>query len=69
MNQKQKEGEKMQTLKRLFTSWHMVLVIGAVLAILLFQNKWDLGSFLFLAILLLCPLMMIFMMDSHHHRK
>lgn len=59
----------MQTIKRLFTSWHMVIMIGAVVAILVFQNRWDFGSILPLAILLLCPLMMIFMMNEHHHKK
>lgn len=58
----------MQTVKKLLTSWH-VWLIGFVLILLLLQNRWDLRSILPFLVVLLCPLMMIFMMGSHHHKK
>lgn len=59
----------MQTLKRLLTSWYLWAVIAGFLAIMVFQKNIEFGSLPFLALALICPVMMMLMMGSHHHKK
>jgi len=59
----------MESLKKVVTAWYVWAIIALVFGILLFQRTTDLASLLPFGLLLLCPVMMLFMMDSHHHKK
>ena len=60
----------MITFKKILTSWYVWAIIALVFGVLLFINKSsDLTSLLPFAVLLLCPIMMIFMMNSHKDHK
>jgi hypothetical protein len=54
--------------KRLLTSWHLwaVVLIGG--AFLFFQRSLDASILFPLAIVLLCPIMMMFMMGGKDHK-
>lgn len=54
--------------KRLTTSWYFWIVVLAVIALLLFQRPVDASILIPLAIVLLCPLMMMFMMGGKNHK-
>lgn len=59
----------MTTIKRVLTSWQLWAILTGVFALMLLQRSNDLSSLLPFAVILLCPIMMIFMMGSHHHKK
>lgn len=54
--------------KRILTSWHLWVVVLAVGALLFFQKSLDAAILLPLAIILLCPVMMMFMMGGKGHK-
>lgn len=54
--------------KGILTSWYFWAVIFIVGAFLLFQRTFDASTLLPLAILLLCPIMMMFMMGGKGHK-
>ncbi len=56
-------------LTKICTSWKLWAGIALVLAFLLFQKGADIIAYLPFAILLICPLMMIFMKGSHGGHK
>lgn len=55
------------SIKKLLTSWHLWAVVLVVGGFLLFQGSIDASIILPLAIVLLCPVMMMFMMKDHKH--
>jgi len=54
--------------KRFLTSWHLWAVILVTGAILFFQRSLDASTIPLLAIILLCPIMMLFMMGDKNHK-
>lgn len=53
--------------KKLLTSWHLWVVALVVVGFLLLQKSFDASTLFILAIVLLCPIMMMFMMKDHKH--
>ena len=54
-------------IKKLITSWHvwvMIVVIGGIFLL----GREDVPAILPFVLILLCPLMMLFMMNDKHHR-
>lgn len=54
--------------KRLLTSWRIWAVLLVVGAFLLFQRSLDASILFPLALILLCPIMMMFMMNDKNHK-
>lgn len=55
-------------IKKLLTSWHLWIVFLAMGAFLIFQRSTDVSVLLPVIIILLCPIMMMFMMDEKGHK-
>ena len=55
-------------MKKYFTMWQVWAAIAAVLALLLISKGTGFITFLPLALLLICPVMMMFMMGGHKHK-
>lgn len=54
--------------KGILTSWHFLAVLFIIGAFLFFQRSFDASIILPLAILILCPIMMMFMMGDKNHK-
>ncbi len=54
-------------MKQYLTSWHLWVMVAIIGGALLFQNVIGGSTILFLALLLVCPIMMMFMMGGHKH--
>lgn len=55
-------------LKKLLTSWQLWIAVAVILGILLVQGTNNIPILWPLAFLLICPLLMLFMMDGHKHK-
>ncbi len=55
-------------IKKLLTTWNLWIVLLAAGAFLFFQRSIDASVLLPLAIVLLCPVMMMFMMGGKGHK-
>lgn len=60
---------KLNSFKKILTSWYLWAFIAAIFGFLLFQRSIDLASLAPFALFLICPIMMIFMMGSHKDHK
>ena len=56
-------------IKKLLTSWHLWVMVTLVVGALLFQNVIGESTVFLLALVLLCPIMMMFMMNDKHHKQ
>lgn len=54
-------------MKRLLTSWHIWAVLLVAGTFLFFQRSFDASILFPLALVLVCPIMMMFMMKDHKH--
>lgn len=55
-------------MKKYLTMWQVWAVIAVLLAVILFTNISGDGNILPFALILICPLMMLFMMGGHKHK-
>ena len=55
-------------LKKLLTSWQLWLAVAVISAVLLIQSTNNIPVLWPIALLLICPLMMLFMMGGHKHK-
>lgn len=60
---------KKENMKRFFTMWQLWAGIAIILAILLISRGTGVISLLPFALLLICPIMMMFMMGGHGDHK
>lgn len=54
--------------KNFLTSWHVWVMIALVVGALLFQNVIGGSTVFLLALILVCPIMMMFMMGGKNHK-
>ena len=54
--------------KKLLTSWHMWVMVALVVGALLFRNVIGGSTAFLLALVLICPIMMMFMMGDKNHK-
>ncbi len=54
--------------KKLLTSWHLWVMVVLVVGALLFQNVIGGSTVFLLALVLVCPIMMMFMMGGKGHK-
>lgn len=54
--------------KKILTSWHLWVMIALVVGALLFQNVIGESTVFLLALVLVCPIMMMFMMGGKGHK-
>lgn len=54
--------------KKLLKSWHLWVMVVLVVGALLFQNVIGGSTVFLLAIVLICPIMMLFMMGGKGHK-
>lgn len=54
-------------LKKLVTSWHLWVMVAVIAGIFLL-GKENIPTILPFALILLCPIMMLFMMNDKHHK-
>lgn len=57
----------MNRVKKYLTVWQIWVTIAIVLALLQLTKGFDLGAIAPFALLIICPLMMVFMMRGHKH--
>lgn len=55
-------------IKQLLMSWHLWIVVLVVSGFLLFQKSFDASILPFLALVLICPIVMMFMMGGKNHK-
>lgn len=53
-------------IKKLLSSWHIWVIVVAIAGVFLFFGKDNLPGILPFALILLCPIMMLFMMSGKH---
>lgn len=54
-------------IKQFLMSWHLWVMVALVVGALLFQNVIGGSTVFLLALVLICPIMMMFMMKDHKH--
>ena len=55
-------------MKKYLTMWQIWAVVATTLAVMLFTNTVSVGNILPFALILICPIMMMFMMGGHKHK-
>lgn len=55
-------------IKKILISWHVWVIVAVLGVFILFQREINAGIILPLALVIICPIMMMFMMkDGHKH--
>lgn len=55
-------------MKKYVTMWQVWAAVAVVLAVMLFANTGSVGNIFPFALILICPIMMMFMMGGHKHK-
>lgn len=60
--------ENKLSIKRLAQSWHLWIMVAIVVAAIIFGNTAEIPILVPLALVLICPIMMLFMMGDKNHK-